>query len=134
MALVSLFNKTRKYHAVLPSRPHALPPCSRKLEPIESVTTRVFDFYKNPTPGKRSGRDITRRTLRGPALTRWYYPHLRTYGDLWYYQTDEERYRAAKNAFLRSKGRVPPKKGAGKKALKRMADAKKAAAKAAKGK
>lgn len=52
--------------------------------------------------------------------------HLRTYGDLFvHYRSTEEIYQAEKTALLKSKGRGPPKKGAGKKALKRLADQKK---------
>jgi len=134
MALASWFSKTRKF-AVCPqvaTKPLKLQ--SRTLETVEGASARIFGYFKNPTPGKRTGRDAIRQNLRGPALTRWYQPHLRTIPGLENYKSDKERYQLAKNSFLRTKGRIAPKKGAGKKALKRMADAKKAAAKASKGK
>jgi len=134
MALASWFSKTRKFAinaAVAPKSQHLE---TRKLETIDGAAARIFGYFKNPTPNKRSGRDILRKNLRGPALTRWYQPHLRTVPGLWSYKSDKERYQLAKNSYLRTKGRIAPKKGAGKKALKRMADAKKAAAKASKAK
>ena len=105
---------------------------TRKLEPIENASKRIFGYFQNPLPNQRSGRDVLRRNLRGPALERWWTPHLRTIPGLSNYKSEKERYKLAKNSFLRTKGKIPPKKGAGKKALKRMADAKKAAAKAKK--
>lgn len=134
MALASWFSKTRKF-AACPQIAAKVPQLqTRKLETVEGASARIFGYFKNPTPGKRSGRDALRQNLRGSALTRWYQPHLRTVPGLWNYKSDKERYQLAKNSYLRTKGRIAPKKGAGKKALKRMADAKKAAAKASKGK
>lgn len=134
MALVHWFAKTRRVASapLAPKRDATL--LSRKLETTEGASMRIFGQFKNPEPGARSGRDRLREHRHGPALARWYQPHLRTIPGLWSYKTEEERYKLAKNSFLRTKGKIAPKKGAGKKALKRMADAKKAAAKAAKGK
>lgn len=132
MALSSWFSKTRKFgiQVAKTTVPHV--GLTRKLESVEGAAPRIFGQWKNSTPGKRDGRAILRRMIQGPALTRWYPDHLRTIPGFWYYKSDKERYALAKNSYMRTKGKVPPKKGAGKKALKRMADAKKAAAKAKK--
>lgn len=134
MALAQWFSKTRKAASYSFTPAKAVSPASRKLETTEGAAQRIFGVYKNPLPGQRSGRDRLRDGIRGPALKRWHQPHLRSLPGLWSFKEDEERYQLAKNSYLRTKGRVAPKKGAGKKALKRLADAKKAAAKAAKGK
>lgn len=131
MSFTSWFNTTRKVSKVLPKEKLALP-TTRKFEAPESAMTRILGHFKNPTPGQRSGRDALRKGIVGPARANWHRPHLRTIPGLWYYKSPEERYQLAKNSFFRTKGRIAPKKGAGKKALKRMADAKKAAAKAKK--
>lgn len=132
MALNIWFSKTRKYALAGKALPKLTNTPTRKLEPVEKASMRVFGYYQNPTPGMRSGRDILRKNLTGAALTRWWLDDLRTFPGLANYKSEQERYQLAKNSFLRTKGKIPPKKGAGKKALKRAADAKKAAAKAAK--
>lgn len=129
MSLTGWFNKTRKYVAHSQPKIQGLGAITRKLETTDGAAMRIFGQFKNPTPGKRSGRDALRVNLRGPALKRWYTPHLRTQPGLWNFRTESERYMLAKNSFLRTKGKLAPKKGSGKKALKRMADARKAAAK-----
>jgi small subunit ribosomal protein S33 len=132
MALANWFAKTRKFAAV-PQNPSNLPKLeSRTLEKLEQASSRIFGHFQNANPGKRTGRDRLRQHLRGDAVVRWYQPHLRTRPGLWFWKSEQERYALAKTSYLRTKGKIPPKKGAGKKALKRMADAKKAAAKAAK--
>lgn len=132
MALAQWFSNTRRFTGFAPAQKKATVLPTRKLASTEDAAMRIFGHFKNSAPGERTGRDRLRENVRGGALTRWYQPHLRSIPGLWSYKTDEERYKLAKNSYLRTKGRFAPKKGAGKKALKRMADAKKAAAKAAK--
>lgn len=107
---------------------------SRNLESGSKAESRIFSFWQNPVPGKRSGRSTLLTPLKGPGLVRWHRPHIRSLPGFENYKTEQERYRAAKNSFNRSRGKLAPKKGSGKKALKRAAEAKKAAAKAAKSK
>jgi hypothetical protein len=132
MALASWFAKTRKFGISPSNNAYTEKIETRKLESTKTASARIFGHFLNPNPNKRTGRSVIRKNLRGPALERWWTPHLRTVPGLGLYKSEEERYKLAKNSFLRAKGRFAPKKGAGKKALKRMADAKKAAAKAKK--
>lgn len=134
MALAQWFSNTRRYGNPVLAQKKVAPMTTRKLENTDTAAMRIFGHFKNANPGQRSGRDRLRENIRGDALTRWYQPHLRSIPGLWSFKEDEERYKLAKNSFFRTKGRLAPKKGSGKKALKRMADAKKAAAKAAKSK
>ncbi|KAG0492942.1 hypothetical protein HPP92_006012 [Vanilla planifolia] len=90
--------------------------CAAALQGVMEARARIFDHFLNPT-GKRSVNKILRKKLIGDKVAQWYPYDIKNDDPL--VLAREEKERLAKLEMLKRRGKGPPKKGQGKRAVKR---------------
>ncbi|KAG0495013.1 hypothetical protein HPP92_006007 [Vanilla planifolia] len=90
--------------------------CAAALQGVTEARARIFDHFLNPT-GKRSVNKILRKKLIGDKVAQWYPYDIKNDDPL--VLAREEKERLAKLEMLKRRGKGPPKKGQGKRAVKR---------------
>uniref|UniRef100_A0A0D6R5Y7 Small ribosomal subunit protein mS33 n=1 Tax=Araucaria cunninghamii TaxID=56994 RepID=A0A0D6R5Y7_ARACU len=86
------------------------------LKGVAEASARIFGNVFNPT-GQRSPHKILKKKLIGEETSQ-YYPHdIRRDNPMWVARKEEER--LEKLEMMKRRGKGPPKKGQGKRALKR---------------
>ncbi|THU50449.1 hypothetical protein C4D60_Mb06t20340 [Musa balbisiana] len=86
------------------------------LQGVAEARARIFGHVLNPT-GKRSPHKILRKKLIGDKVAQWYPYDIKNDDPL--VLAREEKQRLAKLEMLKRRGKGPPKKGQGKRAVKR---------------
>ncbi|KAL0908758.1 hypothetical protein M5K25_023267 [Dendrobium thyrsiflorum] len=90
--------------------------CSAALQGVTEARARIFGHVLNPT-GKRSPHKILRKKLIGEKVAQWYPYDIKNDDPL--ILAREEKERLAKLEMLKRRGKGPPKKGQGRRAVKR---------------
>ncbi|XP_038975183.1 uncharacterized protein LOC103700770 [Phoenix dactylifera] len=83
---------------------------------VTEARARIFGHILNPT-GKRSPHKILRKKLIGDKVAQWYPYDIKNDDPL--VLAREEKERLAKLEMLKRRGKGPPKKGQGRRAVKR---------------
>ncbi|XP_073009167.1 uncharacterized protein [Typha latifolia] len=83
---------------------------------VTEARAAIFGHVLNPT-GKRSPHKILRKKLIGEQVAQWYPYDIKNDDPL--VQAREEKERLAKLEMLKRRGKGPPKKGQGRRAVKR---------------
>ncbi|WOL02161.1 hypothetical protein Cni_G10880 [Canna indica] len=86
------------------------------LQGVAEARARIFGHILNPT-GKRSPHKILRKKLIGEKVAQWYPYDIKNDDPL--VLAREEKERLAKLEMLKRRGKGPPKKGQGRRAVKR---------------
>ncbi|CAL9120536.1 unnamed protein product [Musa textilis] len=86
------------------------------LQGVAEARARIFGHVLNPT-GKRSPHKILRKKLIGDKVAQWYPYDIKNDDPL--VLAREEKQRLAKLEMLKRRGKGAPKKGQGKRAVKR---------------
>ncbi|PKA56074.1 hypothetical protein AXF42_Ash015559 [Apostasia shenzhenica] len=90
--------------------------CSAALQGVAEARARIFGHVLNPT-GRRSPHKILRKKLIGDKVAQWYPYDIKKDDPL--VMAREEKERLAKLEMLKRRGKGPPKKGQGRRAVKR---------------
>ncbi|XWS50783.1 hypothetical protein CRYUN_Cryun12cG0118400 [Craigia yunnanensis] len=83
---------------------------------VTEARARIFGHILNPT-GQRSAHKILRKKLIGDKVAQWYPYDIRKDDPLVMARQEEER--LSKLEMLKRRGKGPPKKGQGRRAVKR---------------
>ncbi|XP_064983409.1 uncharacterized protein LOC135648911 isoform X3 [Musa acuminata AAA Group] len=83
---------------------------------LAQARARIFGHVLNPL-GKRSPHKILRKKLIGDKVAQWYPYDIKNDDPL--VLAREEKLRLAKLEMLKRRGKAPPKKGPGRRAVKR---------------
>ncbi|OVA03361.1 Ribosomal protein S27/S33 [Macleaya cordata] len=86
------------------------------LEGVTEARARIFGHVLNPT-GERSPHKILRKKLTGEKVAQWYPYDIKKDDPL--VMAREEQERLSKLEMLKRRGKGPPKKGQGRRAVKR---------------
>ncbi|KAJ8475721.1 hypothetical protein OPV22_019448 [Ensete ventricosum] len=86
------------------------------VQGVAEARARIFGHVLNPT-GKRSPHKILRKKLIGDKVAQWYPYDIKNDDPL--VLAREEKQRLAKLEMLKRRGKGPPKKGQGRRAVKR---------------
>ncbi|XP_031503823.1 uncharacterized protein LOC116266655 [Nymphaea colorata] len=89
---------------------------SAALKGVTEARARIFGHVLNPT-GQRSPHKILRKKLIGDKVAEWYPYDIKKDDPLVMGRLEHER--LAKLEMLKRRGKGPPKKGQGKRAVKR---------------
>lgn len=90
------------------------PATGRSLADVAAEVWGHAPLSERAMPGERSARKLLRRPLKGPLYVSWYPKRLETYEWNEFKLTEQQVRRQAKLRQLRTSGKGPPKKGAGK--------------------
>ncbi|XP_020576696.1 uncharacterized protein LOC110022210 [Phalaenopsis equestris] len=90
--------------------------CSAALQGVTEARARIFGHVLNPT-GRRAPHKILRKKLIGDKIVQWYPYDIKNDDPL--VLAREEKERLAKLEMLKRRGKGPPKKGQGRRAVKR---------------
>ncbi|XP_039126905.1 uncharacterized protein LOC120263050 [Dioscorea cayenensis subsp. rotundata] len=86
------------------------------VQGLTEARARIFGHILNPT-GKRSAHKILRKKMIGEKVAQWYPYDIKNDDPL--VLAREEKERLAKLEMLKRRGKGPPKKGQGRRAVKR---------------
>ncbi|KAG1365132.1 hypothetical protein COCNU_12G001320 [Cocos nucifera] len=86
------------------------------VQGVTEARARIFGHILNPT-GERSPHKILRKKLIGDKVAQWYPYDIKNDDPL--VLAREEKERLAKLEMLKRRGKGPPKKGQGRRAVKR---------------
>ncbi|KAM0948699.1 putative ribosomal protein S27/S33 [Dioscorea sansibarensis] len=86
------------------------------VQGLTEARARIFGHILNPT-GKRSAHKVLRKKMIGEKVAQWYPYDIKNDDPL--VLAREEKERLAKLEMLKRRGKGPPKKGQGRRAVKR---------------